>query len=96
LFSDQGKQTSVFRFYLKQTNGSWLFRFLLAANKRESPISISSVFRLLCTTKIAPKRDSITNLKIYKKLYEMYIVLSPKSRDPITLTVFFARKIKDD
>jgi hypothetical protein len=42
-FTDQGKQTSVFRFRLQQTNGSLPFPY--AAINRKLTFSVSSVFR---------------------------------------------------
>ncbi len=45
-FADKGKQTPVFCFCLKQTNGSLPFPFPFAENKRKLPFSISPVFRL--------------------------------------------------
>jgi hypothetical protein len=45
-FADKGKQTPVFCFCLKQTNGSSPFPFPFAENKQKLPFSISPVFRL--------------------------------------------------
>ncbi len=46
-FVDQGKQTSVFRFNLQQTNGSFNFPFsIFAVNKHKLSFSVNSVFRL--------------------------------------------------
>jgi hypothetical protein len=42
-FADQGKQASVFRFLLQQTDGSLLFRFPFAESKRKLHFSVSSV-----------------------------------------------------
>jgi hypothetical protein len=41
LFADQGKQTSKFHYSLQQTNGSFQFPLLFAANKWKLPIPIS-------------------------------------------------------
>jgi hypothetical protein len=43
-FADQGKQTSVFRFYLQQTTEIYHFRLPFAENKRKLPFSVISVF----------------------------------------------------
>jgi hypothetical protein len=44
-FSDHGKQTSVFRFRLQQTNASLPFPFSVCSKQRKLPYSFSSVFR---------------------------------------------------
>jgi hypothetical protein len=42
-FADQGKQTSVIRFHLQQTNGSLPFPFPFTENKQKLPFSICGI-----------------------------------------------------
>ncbi len=59
------------------------FNFLFAANKRKSPFSVSSIFCFSCSTKKRLKEIVSQKFKTFQtNLYEMYTVLSPKSRDP--------------
>jgi hypothetical protein len=44
LFANQGKQTSVSCFHLKQTNGSSLFPFSVCSKQTELAVSVSFVF----------------------------------------------------
>jgi hypothetical protein len=46
LFANQGKQTSVFRFRLQQTNGSFPFMFSVCSRQMEIAVFSLDVFRL--------------------------------------------------
>jgi hypothetical protein len=47
-FADQGKQTYVFHFRLRQTNGSLPFPFSVCSKQREFSVSVSTFFVGVC------------------------------------------------